>query len=62
MNKKLRDMTENAADIGLVCGVLQGIALTPTLLPHQKQALEKAQEAIQRVWGRINRKHNKTTP
>lgn len=46
---KLRDLSDNAGDIGLVSGVLHGISLTPTLLPNQKDALAKAREAIERI-------------
>lgn len=49
---KLRDLSDNAWDIGTVSGVLQGIALTPTLLPNQKEALAKARGAIGRIGAR----------
>ena len=45
----ITDLSDNAWDIGMVSGVLRGIALTPTLLPNQREAIEKATEAIERI-------------
>jgi hypothetical protein len=45
----LKELTDNAYDIGMVSGVLQGIELTPTLLPNQKEAIADARKAIERI-------------
>ncbi len=42
-------LSDNAWDIGTVSGVLQGIELTPTLLPNQKEAIASARNAIKRI-------------
>lgn len=52
---KLKELTENAHDIGTVQGVLQGIELTPSLLPNQKEAIADAKKAMERIAER-NRK------
>ena len=45
----IQELSDNAWDIGMVSGVLQGIELTTTLLPNQKEAISAAREAIKRV-------------
>ena len=46
---KLHELSDNSWDIGMVSGVLQGIALTPSLLPNQKEAIADARKAIERI-------------
>lgn len=48
----INELLENSQDIGLACGVLEGIELTPTLLPHQKEAIARALKALERVANR----------
>lgn len=43
------ELIDNAWDIGLVSGVLQGVELTTTLLPNQKEAIADARKAIKRI-------------
>lgn len=43
------ELLENAWDIGMISGVLQGIELTPTLLTNQKEAIADARRAIRRI-------------
>ena len=50
----IKELSDNAWDIGSVSGVLQGIALTPTLLPNQKEAIASALKAINGI-GERNR-------
>lgn len=49
ISEALTELFSNAWDIGLVCGVLQGIELTPTLLPKQKDAIADALKAMKRI-------------
>ena len=46
---KIKELLDNSWDIGLATGVLQGIELTPSLLPNQKQAIADARKALERV-------------
>ena len=46
---KIKELLDNSWDIGLASGVLQGIELTPTLLPNQKEAIADARKALDRV-------------
>ena len=48
-NMKIKELLDNSWDIGLASGVLQGIELTPTLLPNQKEAIADARKALDRV-------------
>ena len=43
------ELLDNSWDIGTVSGVLQGIELTTTLLPNQKEAIATARKAIERI-------------
>ena len=43
------ELMDNSWDIGIVSGVLQGIELTPTLLPNQKKAIAEARKAMERI-------------
>ena len=43
------ELLDNSWDIGTVSGVLQGIELTTTLLPNQKEAIASARKAIERI-------------
>ena len=52
---KVRELSDNAWDIGIVSGVLQGIALTSTLLPNQREAITDARKAIKRIEERNQR-------
>ncbi len=45
----IKDVSDNAYDIGMVEGVLHGIELTATLLPNQKEAIVAALKAIYRI-------------
>lgn len=54
MRMDIQQLFYNAWDIGTVSGVLQGIELTPTLLPNQKEAIASARKAIERI-GERNR-------
>ena len=49
MRMDIQQLSDNAWDIGTVSGVLQGIELTPTLLPNQKEAIASARKAIKRI-------------
>ena len=43
------ELFDNSWDIGTISGVLQGIELTTTLLPNQKEAIANARKAIERI-------------
>ncbi len=45
----ITEFSDNAWDIGTVSGVLQGIELTTSLLPNQKEAIASARKAIERI-------------
>lgn len=51
----LMKLADNAWDIGTVSGVLQGIEMTPILLPNQKEAIASARKAIERIEARNKR-------
>lgn len=51
----VQELSDNAWDIGIVSGVLQGVELTPTLLPNQKEAIADAIKAIKRIQERNHR-------
>ena len=44
-----QELVENSYDVGTVSGVLQGIELSPSLLPNQKEAILYARQAVGRI-------------
>lgn len=51
----VQELSDNAWDIGVVSGVLEGIKLTPALLPKQIEAIDDALKAAARMSKRNRR-------